>query len=289
MVYRGWRRLGLYERAAPNNASSGPIWHLEGAHTLFAGPLAYNASHQHGAPVYLAGLYGAFRLRFAHGDWIACRTAFIPAGIAHELECGGDPLGVLYREPDTGARALAGLMGPADPVGAALVGSGGEVGALRALFERRDACDWAGEAVTDLSAFAARRIGPPLDDRIARVLADLRACQEARMSAGRLAATATLSSSRMQHLFSAAVGVPFRRYRGWLRMRRAIEVIVQGANFTRAAHEAGFADQAHFAKAFRRTFGAPASRSLLDIRRPSSSPASGRSAHVRQHEHPDGG
>ncbi|MCJ2047615.1 AraC family transcriptional regulator [Methylobacterium sp. J-078] len=279
----------MNERAAPADRSPGPIWHVEGAHTLFAGPLAYNASHQHGAPVYLAGLYGAFRIRFQPGDWITCRTAFIPAGMPHELDCGGDPLGVLYREPDAGARALAGLMGPADLIGPALVGRSGEVSALRALFERRDACDWVGEAIADLSAFAGRRTDPPVDPRIARILVQLRARPEASMSAGRLADAASLSSSRMQHLFSATMGVPFRRYRGWLRMRRAIEAVVQGANFTRAAHEAAFADQAHFANAFRRTFGAPASYSLLDIRRPTSARLSGSSAHVRQHEHPDGG
>lgn len=276
----------MYERAAPNGRPPGPIWHVEGAHTLFAGPLSYNASHQHGAPVYLAGLYGAFRIRFAGGVWITCRTAFIPSGVSHELDCGGDPLGVLYREPDAGARALAGLMGPADPVGSALVGRRGEVDALRALFERRDACDWAGEAIADLSVFSGRRTDQPVDARIAQILIDLRACQDVRMSAGRLAAAASLSSSRMQHLFSAAVGVPFRRYRGWIRMRRAIEAVVQGANFTRAAHEAEFSDQSHFANAFRRTFGAPASLSLLGIRRPS---ASGRGAHARQHEHSDRG
>lgn len=278
----------MYERAAPHGGSLRPIWHVEGAHTLFAGPLTYNASHRHGAPVYLAGLYGAFRIRFQPGAWITCHTAFIPAGLSHELDCGGDPLGVLYREPDAGARALAGLMDRAESVGTALVGGSGEVGALRALFERRDACDWAGEAIADLSAFAARRTDRPVDPRIVQILADLRACPEAGASAGRLAATAALSSSRMQHLFTAAVGVPFRRYRGWLRMRRAIEAVIQGDNFTRAAHAAEFADQAHFAHAFRRTFGAPASRSLQDIRRPSEPSGSGRRAQARQHEDPDG-
>ena len=87
------------------------------------------------------------------------------------------------------------------------------------------------------------------------------------MSAESLARSVGLSSSRLQHLFTENVGVPFRRYRAWVRMRRAIAAVVAGANFTGAAHAAGFADQAHFANDFRRTFGAPASRSLLGIRR----------------------
>ena len=61
----------LYERAAPAPApapwspSGEPdaLWHLDAGRTLFIGPLDYNASHQHGAPVYLTGLYEKFGLR----------------------------------------------------------------------------------------------------------------------------------------------------------------------------------------------------------------------------------
>ena len=95
----------------------------------------------------------------------------------------------------------------------------------------------------------------------------LNADPDATVSAGALAGAVGLSASRFQHLFTAAVGVPFRRYRAWLRMRRAIHAVVAGGTFTAAAHEAGFCDQAHFAHDFRKTFGAPASLSLLHIRR----------------------
>ena len=60
-----------------------------------------------------------------------------------------------------------------------------------------------------------------------------------------MAATAGLSASRFQHVFSREVGVPFRRYRAWQRMRAAIRQIVAGCSFTAAAYAAGFADQAH--------------------------------------------
>jgi AraC-like DNA-binding protein len=72
-------------------------------------------------------------------------------------------------------------------------------------------------------------------------------------------------------VFAEHVGVPFRRYRAWHRLRAAIREIVEGSNFTTAAHAAGFADQAHFAHDFRRTFGAPASRSLGRVRGSSNS------------------
>ena len=50
-------------------------------------------------------------------------------------------------------------------------------------------------------------------------------------------------------------------------MRAAVRDVVGGSNLTTAAHAAGYCDQAHFAHEFRRIFGAPASRSLANVRR----------------------
>ena len=62
------------------------------------------------------------------------------------------------------------------------------------------------------------------------------------------------------------MGVPFRRYRAWCRMRAAIGIMLRGGNLTNAAHAAGFADQAHFTRDFRRIFGARATPSLAKVR-----------------------
>ena len=245
-----------------------PLWHVADATTFFAGPLHYNAAHQHGAPVFLAGLYGAFRLRVGTEAWTTCRTAMIPAGCVHELDLGGDPLGVLYLEPDrAGAEGLTPLLSGTRPLGEALVGGAGETGLLRDLFEHRAGATAAGPALADLLGFALRRAEPRIDGRIARALRRLRAEPDTPPSATAIAASLGLSTSRFQHLFTEAVGVPFRRYRAWLRMRRAIDAVIAGGNFTAAAHAANFSDQAHFAHDFRQTFGAPASLSLRHIRR----------------------
>lgn len=258
----------MYEPAAPREAALGPLWHVAGAHTLFVGPLRYNAAHQHGAPVYLAGLYAPFRIRVRGQDWVRCRTALVPAGLLHELDVGGEPIGVLYLEPGaTGPGALAPLLGGTTESGGALLGTAGEIAPLQALWEARDAARWAGDALADLTAFSGRRRAGAIDPRVLRVVESLTLRPDPDQSAARLARAVGLSDSRLQHLFTREVGVPFRRYRAWARMRRAIEAVVAGANFTGAAHAAGFADQAHFAHDFRRTFGAPASNSLLDIRR----------------------
>jgi AraC-like DNA-binding protein len=265
----------LYERAAPAPPSGelDALWHLDAGRTLFIGPLDYNASHQHGAPVYLAGLYGKFGLRVEDGPWRSVRTAVIPAGIRHELRLGGMPLAVFYIEPDlAGTEALTPMVRGSSEEGGALVGSAGEFGVLRELYESKTATQWAEEALGDLLGFAKRRARRTIDPRIARAVASLSSAgsREPR-SVEVLAAEVGLSGSRFQHVFTREVGVPFRRYRAWQRMRRAIAEIVRGSSFGRAAHVAGFADQAHFGHDFRRTFGAAASRSLSSIRLPAGS------------------
>lgn len=257
----------LYERAAGSPGELDALWHVDEGRTLFVGPLDYNASHQHGAPVYLAGLHGKFGLRVEGGAWLSCRTAVIPAGVSHELDIGGNPLAVFYIEPGVaGVEALTPLVRNTREVDGALIGSTGEVSLLRELYEDRASLRWAGSALTDLLGFTRRRTIRAIDPRVSRAVAHLAARYDDLTPVAEIAGAAGLSASRFQHLFTQEVGVPFRRYRAWHRMRAAIREIVSGSTFTRAAHAAGFADQAHFAHDFRRTFGAPASRSLTKVR-----------------------
>ncbi len=64
-----------------------------------------------------------------------------------------------------------------------------------------------------------------------------------------------LSSSRFQHVFRDAVGVPFRRYRTWRRMAVVARCLAAGTNLTEAAYCAGFASAAHLSSTFRGLFG----------------------------------
>ena len=236
---------------------------------VFHRALRYNASHQHGAPVFLAGIYGRFRLRLQGGDWLSCRTAVIPAGVLHELDVGGDPLTVFYIEPTiAGADALKPLTRDTRAVNGALVGSGGEIAFMRGLYEDRYNPGWTAEPLNDLMAFSKRRSGAAvIDPRIAQVVGFLFEHGDDLTPAATLAQRAGLSSSRFQHLFTQQIGVPFRRYRGWNRMRMAIREIIKGSNFTVAAHAAGFSDSAHFSHEFRKTFGAPATQGLQRLAR----------------------
>lgn len=82
------------------------------------------------------------------------------------------------------------------------------------------------------------------------------------------AARAAISPSRLTHLFTREVGIPFRRYALWLRLLRAIESVIAGNDLTRAAADAGFSDSAHLSRTFRSTFGlTPSAMFVLEIAR----------------------
>lgn len=77
-----------------------------------------------------------------------------------------------------------------------------------------------------------------------------------------VASTTGLSPDRFRHLFAEQLGVPFRRYVLWRRLRLAAAELVGGSDVTTAAYAAGFADAAHFARTLKSTFGVTASQAL---------------------------
>lgn len=254
-------------RAAPNTSEKKALWYLGDGLGVFAGPLLRNQLHTHCASVFLAGIYGSFQLRIGNGKWHSCRSAVIPAGTAYEFDMHGEPLAVLYLEPSLAPiDALIGLCGDHSEEGGALIGQSGETLGLREIYEHEDSTHWADEALESLIAYSQNFTHRQIDARILEAMRVLQHNSETPTPVANVAKTVGLSASRFQHLFTAEVGVPFRRYRSWQRLRAAIKEVTQGSNLTTAAHAAGFCDQAHFARSFRNTFGAPATPSLSNIR-----------------------
>lgn len=102
-----------------------------------------------------------------------------------------------------------------------------------------------------------------IDARLLRVLDLLKTDLEGHATARTAATIACLSESRFSHLFVEQVGLQFRTYVLWRRLSIAVDRMAAGASLTSAAHEAGFADSAHFSRTFLRMFGIPASVLLM--------------------------
>lgn len=104
----------------------------------------------------------------------------------------------------------------------------------------------------------------PADPRIVAAVASI----DRRLDAGALrledfAAEADISPGRFRHLFAQEMQTPFRRFVLWRRLIRAVAHLRAGRAVTAAAHEAGFADAAHFARVLKAAFGIRATQALV--------------------------
>ena len=70
-----------------------------------------------------------------------------------------------------------------------------------------------------------------------------------------LARRVGLSPTRFSHWFVEQSGIPLRSYKKWLKLRLAMEALLDGQKPTHAAMQAGFSDLAHMSRAFSESFG----------------------------------
>ncbi|MBY5938883.1 helix-turn-helix domain-containing protein [Marinobacter nauticus] len=118
------------------------------------------------------------------------------------------------------------------------------------------------DASTDLGAllnsdfFIPRTLNSP-DTRLERVLKEIknRLPDGKDIDRNSLADIAHLSPTRFSHWFVERTGVPLRSYRKWLKLRVAVDAVLEGRNPMEAATLAGFSDLAHMSRAFSESFG----------------------------------
>jgi len=95
-----------------------------------------------------------------------------------------------------------------------------------------------------------------IDKRIKNVLELIKSnLEQGRISSNALAEHIFLSESRFSHLFKEQIGIPVRKYILWCRIQKALKELLNGHNFTKSAHAAGFSDSAHFSRTFLEMFG----------------------------------
>lgn len=105
------------------------------------------------------------------------------------------------------------------------------------------------------------------DSRIEQAIAWVEQHLHEKIALPDVAAQIHLSPERTRHLFVQEAGVSFSQFLMWKRIKAAIVYAVRdGANLTGAAANSGFADQAHFCRLFKRTFGIPAGGLLQNSR-----------------------
>jgi AraC-like DNA-binding protein/quercetin dioxygenase-like cupin family protein len=95
----------------------------------------------------------------------------------------------------------------------------------------------------------------PLPARVQALCEALQSDDGAGADMAALAQRSGLSREHLHRLFRKTIGLTPQEYARLARMARAKRLLLQGAALSDAAHDCGFADQAHFSRWFKRYFG----------------------------------
>ncbi|MDB5439211.1 MAG: AraC family transcriptional regulator [Caulobacteraceae bacterium] len=213
--------------------------------------------HAHHAIQVTVGAGGVFKL--IAGELVSANQAVaVAADIDHVFEAEG-LVAILFVEPESRlgravsqrlfSEANLALLDPGDVAGAAQ--------GIAAAFHSPDAQDevFVGLGRDLIARLAGQTISESPDWRVRKMIRWAAQHLEGSASVADVAPVVGLSAGRLSHLFAEQTGLQFRTYLLWLRLTRAVSSMAAGIALTQAAHEAGFADSAHFSRTFRRMFG----------------------------------
>lgn len=223
---------------------------------LYVGPAGDTEIHAHHAIQIAVGLDGPVELGFTGGVLPPALALLVLPDIPHRLLGGGQPMALLFLEPES---ALGRSLIPYRPGQRAWALEDAQARSFQSAFPEIAAASGPaseGRLLEHLQALSPQgRIPPePMDPRVLRAIRRLKA-HGGVGSLNDAAQAQGLSPSRLGHLFSEQVGLPFRPFALWFRLQGVLGYLAQGANLTQAAHGAGFSDSAHLTRTFRRMFG----------------------------------
>ncbi|TGL40375.1 helix-turn-helix transcriptional regulator [Leptospira perdikensis] len=197
---------------------------------------------------------GYVELRTFGGDWKKYHAVCIPSGVSHEMRSAEGNLTLLYLDPlTTGYHLFRDRSLTANH-------SAFEVGDLFTETIKHRIQEILNLSNTNVRSLLLEIINKDFvypTNRImdVRIQKSIQNVEIENFSLQRLALEASLSAERFRHLFRAETGVPFSVYRLWLKTKKAVDYLANHPHLLDAAHEGGFADQSHFTRIFRRSFG----------------------------------
>ena len=187
------------------------------------------------------------------------RFALVPAHLRHTFDGRGGHIAHVFVAPESReGRALTARHGSD-----AVIDLRDEAGRnaarewRRCFFSKERDEDRAVRTATSLVAELARTAPAAAtpDPRIDAARAHLARNLAGKLSLADTARVVHLSPGRFRHLFVEETGTTFRSYVVWQRLLQATAAVMDGGNWTDAAHAAGFADSAHLSRSFRQMFG----------------------------------
>jgi AraC-like DNA-binding protein len=223
---------------------------LDAGALLYVGPGAPGDEHAHNAVQLVWSRDGAFDLRAA-GRTLRRSAVLVPSAARHALDATGSAIATLLVESHD-ARG-AGL-----DVAARREDYRDLTAALTAVpFPSQDVAAHDVAALCDriLAALGVTAERAPITATTRRAISYIERHLDGVPRVADVARLLSVSTTRVTHRFTSEVGIPFRRFVLWTRIKRAVEAHRSGRDLTAAAVEAGFSDAAHFSRTFRAMFG----------------------------------
>ncbi|MGW5569716.1 helix-turn-helix domain-containing protein [Nocardia thailandica] len=214
----------------------------------FTGEIGDAPAHAHAAVQVLFVARGRLTLTDATGYTTPALAAIIPPGVVHQVHTEPGTSGFLaFLDPDsaTAHAALAQLDGQPRQAATTWVSAATPAPSL---------------SVGDPVTRPVRRSSHPV---VAQALRRATDWVGGPPSLGELAADIGISVSRLSHIFTAQVGLPYVAWRRWVRLQLGFAVVRGGGSLTAAAHAAGFADSAHLTRTCRDLIGISPTEALI--------------------------
>lgn len=224
---------------------------LDSRFAAFRGAMTDARPHAHVAWNWMAGIgREPLMVEGPNGERLTGSSLVVPGGAPHRV-IGAAPMVALWFDPATIRRQarFAAIRGPA-----AIPMSSEERAALKRVVAAAPGGDFkraAGQLALTLIGCPALNPDPIFAKAMARLVPDGAPAPAISTIARDLGVPLRTLRAR----FAETTGTSLRAYRLWTRLVIAIHSTAGGASLTDAAHEAGFADGAHFSRTFQRQFG----------------------------------
>ncbi|TGK84947.1 AraC family transcriptional regulator [Leptospira bourretii] len=210
--------------------------------------------HSHYAVSILVSLGSSFGLRTKSNEVIKSQGIIIPPNYYHKLEAENAEMLIIQLDPksdeykkilmedhpktiDDETRTKIQII--AEP-----------------LFSDALTCDSARTVYNQiLSLLGSETISKKYDNRIEMAIRRIKEKMPNPVTLSELSEISEISTDRFMHLFKENMGIPLRQYLLWQRLHIAAKLLQGGENLTTASHAAGFSDQAHLSRTFKKMFG----------------------------------
>lgn len=225
-----------------------PVLFIWDSKAMYLGPSFDNGTHSHNAYQVVVALDGTTRVEI-DGIWLENTIFVIRPNTKHRVQFFG-VVAVLLMDAEVTTRGddfIATRLRP------------DTLSELKACYAELYSSEQAlavYKKVTAEVGLAVDILNSSIDDRIKKCLNFINQNLNENLSMEMVCRLNGISESSFSHLFSKEVGIPFRRYVLWKRIKESISLYLKGnKSLTDVSLEMGFSDQAHFTKSFRDVFG----------------------------------